>query len=68
MNFGQNERITRIKTGQTILSLLVGSMWHAVAFFGDEVRPVHLPPKKEEEGTALPPDEPDRPFPVSSLA
>ena len=40
------ERITRIKTGQTILSLLVGSMWRAVAFFGDEVRPVHLPPQK----------------------
>ena len=63
MNFGQNEQITRIKTGQTILSLLVGSMERAVAFFGDEVRPVHLPPGKEEEGTALPPDEPDRPFP-----
>ena len=38
-----------------------------MAFFGDEVRPVHLPPKKEEEGTALPPDEPYRPFPVGSL-
>ena len=42
-------------------------MWRAVAFFGDEVRPVHLPPGKEEEGTALPPDEPDRPFPVGSV-
>ena len=61
------ERITRIKTGQTILSLLVGSMWRAVAFFGDKVRPVHLPPAKEEEGSALPPNEPYRPFPVGSL-
>ena len=40
------ERITRIKTDQTILSLLVGSMGRAVAFYGDEVRPVHLPPKR----------------------
>ncbi len=79
MNFGQNERIirlkfwtieriTRIKTDQTILSLLVGSMERAVAFSGDGVRPVHLPPGKEEEGTALPPDEPNRPFPVGSGA
>ena len=29
--------------------------------FRDKVRPLHLPPKKEE-GTALPPDEPDRTF------
>ena len=35
-----------IKTGQTILSLLVGSMERAVAFSGDGVRPVHLPPKR----------------------
>ena len=41
------ERITRIQTDQTILSLLVGSMERAVAFFGDEVRPVHLPPEKK---------------------
>ena len=62
------EWITRIKTDQTILSLLVGSMERAVAFFGDEVRPVHLPPGKEEEGTALPPDELDRTFsPVGSV-
>ena len=38
-----------------------------MAFFGDKVRPVHLPPGKLEEGTALPPDEPDRPFPVGSV-
>ena len=52
-----------VKTGQTILSLLVVAwfvQWH---LFSDKVRPVHLPPKKEE-GTALPPVEPDRPFPV----
>ena len=79
MDFGQNERIIRLKIGQlnglpglrldqTILSLLVGSMERAVAFFGDEVLPVHLPPGKEEEGTALPPDEPNRPCLVGSLA
>ena len=61
-------RITRIKTDQTILSLLVGSMERAEAFSGDGVRPVHLPPGKEEEGTALPPDETNRPFPVGSGA
>ena len=53
---------------KTILSLLVGSMERAEAFSGDGVRPVHLPPGKEEEGTALPPDEPNRPFPVGSGA
>ena len=47
---------------------MVGSMERAVAFSGDGVRPVHLPPGKEEEGTALPPDEPNRPFPVGSGA
>ena len=67
-NFEQIGRITRIKTDQTILSLLVGSMERAEAFSGDGVRPVHLPPGKEEEGTALPPDEPNRPFPVGSGA
>ena len=41
------EQITRIKTDQTILSLLVGSMERAVAFSGDGVRPVHLPPEKK---------------------
>ena len=77
--FGQNKRIIRLKvlqlnglpgfeTDQTILSLLVGSMERAVAFSGDGVRPVHLPPGKEEEGTALPPDEPNRPSPVGSGA
>ena len=43
-------------------------MERAVAFFDDEVRPVHLPPGKEEEGTALPPDEPNRPSQVGSGA
>ena len=60
LKFWTIERIIRIKTDQTILSLLVGSIERAVAFFGDEVRPVHLPPGKEEEGTALPPDEPNQ--------
>ena len=53
--------------GQTILSLLVVALVVQWRLFGDEVRPVHLPHKKEE-GTALPPGEPDRPFPVGSLA
>ena len=48
--------------GQMILSRLLVVAWIVQwRLFGDKVRPVHLPPKKEE-GTALPPGEPDRPF------
>ena len=46
-NLEQIGRITRIKTDQTILSLLVGSLERAEAFSGDGVRPVHLPPEKK---------------------
>ena len=53
--------------GQMILSrLLVVALVVQWGLFGDKVRPVHLPHKKEED-TALPPGEPDRPFPVCSL-
>ena len=52
--------------GQTILSLLVVALVVQWRLFGDEVRPVHLP-RKKEEGTVLPPGEPYRPFPVGSL-
>ena len=76
-DFGQNERIIQLKVLQPNglpglrlikLGLLVGSMERAVAFSGDGVCLVHLPPGKEEEGTALPPDEPNRTFPVGSGA
>ena len=49
-----------------ILILLVVAVVVQWRVFRDEVRPVHLPHKKEE-GTVLPLGEPDRPFPVSSL-
>ena len=43
--------------GQMILSRLLVVAWVVHwRLFGDEVRPVHLPPK--EEDTALPPGEP----------
>ena len=64
--FKDNGLQTSTTYGQTIFSLLVVALvvqWHV---FGDEVRPVHLP-RKKEEGTALPPGEPDWPFPVGSL-
>ena len=61
-----DDRLINFK-GQMILSrLLVVALVVQWRLFGDEVRPVHLPPKKEE-GTALPQGEPDRPFPVGSL-
>ena len=65
-NLENNGLQTSTTDGQTILSLLVVALVVQWRLFGDKVRPVHLP-RKKEEGTALPPGEPDRPFPVGSL-
>ena len=66
MDDGLDDGLINFK-GQLILNrLLVVALVVQRRLFGDEVRPVHLPPKKEE-GTALPPGEPYRPFPVGPL-
>ena len=80
MDFGQNERIIRLKLGQLnglpglrlikrylVFWLVAWSVqWRSsVTRYALYTSP---PPGKEEEGTALPPDEPNRPCPVGSLA
>ena len=60
-NLKNNGLQTSTTYGGTILSLLVVAMVVQWRVFGDEVRPVHLP-RKKEEGTALPPGELDRAF------
>ncbi len=66
MDDGLDDGLINFK-GQLILNrLLVVALVVQRRLFCNEVRPVHLPPKKEE-GTALLPGEPYRPFPVGPL-
>ena len=79
MDFGQNERIIRLKLGQLnglpglrlIKRYLVFWLVAWSVQWRSSVTRYALytyPPGKKEEGTALPPDEPNRPCPVGSLA
>ena len=65
-NSKNNGLQTSTTYGQMILSLLVVALVVQWRVFGAEVCPVHLP-RNKEEGTVLPPGEPDRPVPVGSL-